>query len=66
MVFCLQDLLVQWWYKDNRINQWISDLTLGPLYRMEPIFRTAWVTKKPRIDSPGKPNTTVNRNAVIK
>jgi hypothetical protein len=38
MVYCQEDLLRQWWYGSS---QPITDLTLGPLYKMEPTPNTA-------------------------
>lgn len=33
----LQEVLVQWWHRAYGSNQQISDLTRGPLYKMEPM-----------------------------
>jgi hypothetical protein len=51
MVWSLQEKLVQWWHKACGSDQPISDVTLGPLHKMEPLPNTTWVSKNLRLDS---------------
>ena len=43
----------QYGHKAYENNQIITNLTKGPLHKMELIPDTAWVTKNQRLDSPG-------------
>lgn len=47
----LQDMLGQWWLAFYRSNQPITELTYGPILKMEHIHSTAQVIKNLRFDS---------------
>lgn len=51
MVSFFQDMLGQYWHKAGESNQTIFDLVLDLLHEMEHRPNTAYVTKKPRLDS---------------
>lgn len=52
-MYCLQDILGQWWHNAYGSDQPVTDLTEGPLYKMELISNIAWVTKSQRLDLSG-------------